>query len=89
MNRYHIHIEGRVQGVWFRKYTQDEAHRLGLAGWVANLPDGSVYVEAEGPEEVLKEFLAWCHRGSPLAQVEAVRHTEHPAQGDAGFEIRR
>jgi acylphosphatase len=89
MKRYRLRIEGKVQGVWFRKYTRDEALRLGLAGWVANEPDGSVYVEAEGPEETLNVFVAWCHGGSPLSRVERVTWTEHPMQGEEGFDIRR
>jgi acylphosphatase len=72
MKRISATIHGRVQGVAFRAYTQDEASRLGLTGWVANLRDGSVRVEAEGPEPALQTFVTWLHHGSPAARVEQV-----------------
>lgn len=72
---------GYVQGVSFRAYTQAEATRLGLSGWVANQRDGSVHVEAEGSERALQEFVTWLHRGSPAAQVTRVEVNWSEATG--------
>jgi acylphosphatase len=74
-------IHGYVQGVSFRAYTQAEATRLGLTGWVANQGDGSVHVEAEGSDSALQEFVAWLHRGSPSAQVTHVEVSWSDAAG--------
>ena len=65
-------VYGRVQGVSFRYYTQKEAFRLNLTGWVANDSDGSVRVIAEGPEESLKKLVDFLYIGSPSASVEKV-----------------
>ena len=70
--RAEIKIFGRVQGVFFRGSTQEEARRLGLVGEVANLPDGRVEVTVEGTREAVEELVAWCRRGPPDAQVEKV-----------------
>lgn len=67
-----IRIYGRVQGVFFRHTSRREAERLGIVGFVRNEPDGSVYLEAEGEEKALQEFLGWCHRGPVLAKVDKV-----------------
>lgn len=71
--RMHLVIKGRVQGVFFRASTQEQAHRLGIKGWVRNCPDGSVEVMAEGPRERAEEFLSWCRQGPPHAQVDEVK----------------
>jgi acylphosphatase len=63
-------VHGRVQGVAFRHYTQVEANRLKLTGFVANRPDGSVRVVAEGPEAALQRLAAWLEVGPPAAWVE-------------------
>jgi len=87
--RARIRVEGLVQGVFFRYNTQREAHRLGLKGWVRNLPDGSVECVAEGEEERVKELIQWCHHGPPGARVERVRVQWEEYRGDLkGFEIR-
>lgn len=65
-------VRGRVQGVFFRASAQREARRLGVAGWVKNLPDGSVEILAEGEDEPLREFLAWMQRGPSSARVDRV-----------------
>lgn len=69
-SRVHALITGIVQGVAFRYYTQREATSLGLEGWVRNLPDGSVELEAQGPKEKLKALLSWCRKGPPSASVD-------------------
>ncbi|MCA9958714.1 MAG: acylphosphatase [Anaerolineales bacterium] len=72
LKRLEATIYGRVQGVSFRYYTQREAQRLRLTGWVANQSDGSVRVIAEGPELPLHQLLQFLYRGSPMAQVDHV-----------------
>jgi len=70
---YNIEVTGKVQGVWFRKYTKDKADELGLKGTVQNRPDGSVYIEVESENiEKLKQFADWLYEGSPLSEVDAV-----------------
>lgn len=64
-----VRIEGRVQGVWFRGWTMQEAIRRGLAGWVRNRSDGSVEALFEGPEAVVDAMLAACRDGPPSAHV--------------------
>src|SRR5260370_31841370 len=71
--RIRLIISGRVQGVGFRFSAYDEANRLGVAGFVRNLPGGEVEVIAEGPREVLKMLASWAHRGPPSARVTDVR----------------
>jgi acylphosphatase len=64
-----IQVFGRVQGVGFRASTCRQAGRLGLAGFVRNMPDASVYMEAEGREEDLKALVEWSRHGPPAAKV--------------------
>lgn len=66
-------IKGRVQGVFFRASTQQEAQRLGLTGWVRNCKDGSVEIHAEGPEDTLKELCQWAQHGPSAANVESMQ----------------
>lgn len=68
--RVRIVIIGRVQGVFFRSSTRDEALRLGIGGWVRNQNDGSVEIVAEGDREQLDEFIDWCRTGPPDARVD-------------------
>ena len=78
-----IRIAGKVQGVFFRVGAIGVARDLGIAGFVRNDPDGTVYIEAEGIEESLKEFVEWCHKGPEAAEIESVNIEE----GDwVGFE---
>jgi acylphosphatase len=69
---YRIHIRGNVQGVGFRWSTAREAKNRGITGFVKNLTDGSVYIEAEGSPNHLKAFVEWCRRGSDFGFVESV-----------------
>jgi acylphosphatase len=66
---FNIKIAGRVQGVFFRASTKSKAEEFSIAGFVQNEPDGSVYIEAEGEEEKLDQFITWCKRGPELAEV--------------------
>ncbi|MCA9875892.1 MAG: acylphosphatase [Ardenticatenaceae bacterium] len=82
-------VHGRVQGVNFRYYTQQEARRLQIAGWVANQADGTVRVVAEGTESQLTELRQFLHRGSPAAYVDRVDEAWSEATGDLkGFRVR-
>jgi acylphosphatase len=87
--RLRLVVSGRVQGVCFRQATADAAARLGLRGWVRNLPDGRVEAEAEGTRQALEGLLAFCRRGPPAARVEAVEASWGEARGELGpFEVR-
>jgi acylphosphatase len=79
--RYHVHIGGRVQGVFFRANTQRKALSLGLTGWVRNLPDGRVEALFEGDPEQAEAMLAWCRTGDPPARVDRVEVAREPAAG--------
>ncbi len=82
-------VEGRVQGVFFRQSTCEEARSIGgLTGFVRNLSDGSVEVVAHGAEAGLKRLLAYIHQGPPSARVERVREVDPaPAADLRGFEV--
>jgi len=67
--RAHVFISGMVQGVFFRSETRDEAEKLGVKGWVRNLPDGTVEAVFEGEEKSVKELIEFCRRGPPGARV--------------------
>jgi acylphosphatase len=73
MTRIRVRVEGRVQGVFFRDFTRREATRLGLTGWVRNLPDGAVEALLEGSEEAVAAMLTWLQSGSPRSRVDLVR----------------
>jgi acylphosphatase len=80
--RAHVTIEGRVQGVFFRASTRDEARKLGVRGWVRNLPNGDVEALFEGDKASVTQMLAWCYKGSPYAVVHKVNVTYEPYVGD-------
>jgi len=84
-----VSVFGRVQGVFFRKFTKEEADRLGLKGTVENRPDGSVQIEAEGPEEALNTFLIWLHSGPEMAEVDRIEISEGEFQDCTDFSILR
>lgn len=73
---HHIFVSGRVQGVFYRKYTALKATELGVTGWVRNLQDTRVEIMAEGTTAQLSALEKWCHTGSPKAQVTAVEVTD-------------
>ncbi len=81
MKRLHVHVRGRVQGVFFRAVTQETARELNLTGWVRNRSDGSVEAVFEGEEDHVDKMLAWCHKGPPNACVEDVLAQEEPYSG--------
>ena len=87
MKRYVITVTGKVQGVFFRDTARQVATELGLTGFARNEADGSVYIEVEGDETGLREFLKWCHEGPELATVTEVEHDTQETVGLRGFEI--
>jgi acylphosphatase len=87
--RVHIIIKGRVQGVFFRANTAEQADTLGLTGWVKNTFDGNVEAVFEGDEASVNEMVAWCRKGPPLARVTDVQITTEPYAGEfTTFSIR-
>jgi len=82
--RVHLLISGRVQGVCFRMYTQAEAERRLLTGWVRNLWDGRVEVCAEGEQDALASFVAWCRHGPRHARVTGFEAQYAEATGEFG-----
>lgn len=84
-----IEVSGKVQGVFFRASTKEECDRLGVNGWVKNLPTGNVLIHAEGTDDQLKKLEAWCHQGSPLAEVDSVEVQATLLNSHNTFEIRR
>ena len=85
----HIMVSGHVQGVGFRAYAKRIADRLGLVGWVKNLPDGSVEIIAEGQEGRVEEFIEWCHVGPYGALVDGITVEKSNPNGElAGFQRR-
>ena len=65
----HLLLSGRVQGVYYRASARAEATRLGLTGWVRNLPDGRVEAVVQGPPEVVQQLVNWCWHGVQFAKV--------------------
>lgn len=84
----HCFVSGRVQGVWFRANTKDQATRLGLSGWVRNLPDGRVEVMACGEKEQLRQLYQWLQKGPEKARVSFVSYEELPLQDHDQFDVR-
>lgn len=68
----HAFVSGRVQGVWFRQSTLDEAKAHGLTGWVRNLPDGRVETMLYGEENAVRQVESWLSKGPALANVAEV-----------------
>jgi acylphosphatase len=80
-----VRIHGRVQGVWFRAWTAEQARSLRLDGWVRNRADGSVEAVFRGGEASVREMVARCHRGPPAARVERVEETSETEPVPDGF----
>lgn len=86
--RRRLIIQGRVQGVWFRDSTRQEARSAGVTGWVKNRRDGGVEVVAEGPEDSVRRLIQWCHHGPPSARVSNVEEIEEEWTGEfSSFDV--
>lgn len=83
----HCFVSGLVQGVWFRAGTQDQAKKLGLTGWVRNLPDGRVEVLACGEKAQISQLKEWLKEGPPRARVNDVSYDDVDWKEYAEFEI--
>jgi len=87
--RAHVHISGRVQGVFFRYETRALAEGAGVGGWVRNTPDGGVEAVFEGEKEKVERMLDFCRRGPPGAKVAGIEVKWAPYRGEfSGFDIR-
>lgn len=78
-----------MQGVRFRASAQARAHELNLTGYVKNLGNGDVYIEAEGDSESLNRFIDWCYVGSPLSKVTEVNSEEDDLKDFQTFEVKK
>ncbi len=87
--RAHVYISGRVQGVFFRYETRYHAQKVGVKGWVRNLPDGRVEAVFEGEKEDIEYLIEFCKRGPPGARVDHVEVRWEPYRGEfKDFKIR-
>ncbi len=84
-----IQVYGKVQGVYYRASTVEKAVSLGLTGWVRNMPDGSVLIEAEGDEEQVQKLIEWAHSGPSQAVVDKVEVEELSLKNYEDFDFRR
>jgi acylphosphatase len=84
-----IIVTGKVQGVFFRQSTREEAIRLRIGGTVKNCSDGSVKIIATGTKEQLAALSAWCKTGPARARVHTISILELPLQSVSGFTIER
>jgi acylphosphatase len=87
MKHFNIVISGKVQRVSFRDSTKAVADQLGIKGIIKNLPDGSVYLEAEGSPYALDSFMDWCKEGPEHAVVENVVQSESELKNYRNFEV--
>ena len=80
-----VRIHGRVQGVWYRGWTIDEASALALRGWVRNRRDGSVEALLIGPLAAVERMVQTCRAGPPAARVERIEREAAHDDGSVGF----
>jgi len=86
--RAHVLVSGRVQGVYFRASTREQARRQDVDGWVRNLEDGRVEAVFEGAPADVETMTEWCHTGSRRADVETVEVEYGDPEGIDGFGVR-
>ncbi|MEJ2716709.1 MAG: acylphosphatase [Deltaproteobacteria bacterium] len=86
--RRRVLISGIVQGVFFRASTRDAAQRVGVHGWVRNLPDGRVEAVFQGSPNQVAAAIEWCRRGPPGSRVERIEILEEEPSGQlSGFDV--
>ncbi len=84
-----IIVKGRVQGVYFRAYTQKQAGKLKITGYAKNLSNGDVEIVACGEKKRIEELVAWCHKGPMLAKVTCVEtYSITDNINHTGFDVR-
>jgi len=87
--RAHVIISGRVQGVFFRMKTLEEARKSGVSGWVRNKYDGTVEAVFEGEKALVDSVIQWCRQGPPMSKVDNVKLERQSYTGEfSGFSIR-
>lgn len=86
---FNIKIYGKVQGVFYRAFCKEKAIELNLNGFVKNMEDGSVYIEVEGDDNSLAQFLIFCNEGPKLANVKTIIIEEKPLKNFTKFEIKK
>jgi acylphosphatase len=84
----HVRVTGRVQGVFFRGWTQDQANELGVTGWVRNCPDGSVEAHVEGEEQAVRALVEQMRSGPPGADVSELASDDAPFENGQDFVVR-
>jgi acylphosphatase len=82
-----ISVAGKVQGVFFRASTKKKADELGIKGLVKNQRDGTVFIEAEGEEFIMNEFIKWCWKGSIPSKVTDVNSSSSEIKNYSDFRI--
>ena len=85
--RRRVIVRGRVQGVFFRSSTEQEATRAGIDGWVRNLRDGGVEAVFEGEPAGVEELVAWVRHGPRFSEVQSVQLHEESPEGERGFRV--
>lgn len=88
MKHYNIRVTGRVQGIGFRYSARSVARYYNIKGFVRNEPDGSVYLEVEGKDKDLKEFIEWCQTGPNGGWIDETIVSEGNIRNFNAFEIR-
>lgn len=88
VKRTRVVVHGRVQGVFFRDSTAEEAEKRGVAGWVTNRNDGSVEAVFEGESDAVRAMVDFCRQGPSAADVERVEDTDEEPEGLSAFEAR-
>jgi acylphosphatase len=86
--RRRVIVRGNVQGVFFRDSCRREAQSRGVAGWVANRPDGAVEAVFEGEPDAVRALVSWCREGPRSADVDSVDETSEEPEGLSGFRVR-
>jgi len=81
-------VSGKVQGVWYRAWTEKQATALGLDGWVRNCRDGAVEAVFSGDDDAVELMLNYLWDGPPLAEVAAVDRFDHEEPVRPGFAVR-
>jgi len=84
----HVSVTGRVQGVFFRAWTAEQAKLLGVCGWVRNAPDGSVEAHLQGDRWAVHRLVELLHKGPPSAVVDDVIEREAELGPSLEFEVR-
>lgn len=86
--RLKLTASGRVQGVFYRQSMKVQARKLGVSGWVRNMPDGSVEALVEGDERSVGSLVEWARRGPAGSRVDALRVSESGERAPPAFEVR-